>query len=319
MRCRGLLVAAGLLLLVPATADADRADVTVDLGTRQTNAPATLKLDVVFRHPDDPNAKPPPIRGGEYRLPAGTRIDTAGTPKCEATDEELRARGPAACPADTRVGTGSLVAITGFGPPADPAGGDVTIFNGENQIIEVVTAPDTDRVLGLDRVTVEGSTLTPHPPRTPGGPPDGETAIKEVHLIFDRPRYVTSPPDCPASGWIYGATLQFGDGGTHAESGVLPCDGSAAGGGVAGRPPMAFVARRPARPRVGRLTRFRFRLGSSNPACVRGAKVRFAGRRARTDANGIAFVTATLRRPGRHLVNASKRGCRTARASVIAR
>ena len=187
------------------------------------------------------------------------------------------------------------------------------IFNGENQIIEVVTASGSDRVVGMDRVSVDGNVLTPHPPRTPGGPPDGETSIKEIHLTFDRAGYVTTPPNCPANGWAYGASVTFGDGGTHAESGVLPCIQARAA-----RPPMAFVARRPARPRTDRPTRFRFRLASTNPSCIRGAKVRFAGRRARTNSRGAAFITATLNRPGRHLMNASKRGCRTARASVIA-
>jgi hypothetical protein len=215
------------------------------------------------------------------------------------------------------VGAGTLTAITGFGPPTDPLQGDVHAFNGPGQIVEVVTAPGTDRVLGMDRLTIDGSTLTAHPPDTPGGPPDGKTSVKEIRLTVDRPGYMTTPEDCPQRGWSYGASFAFADGGTHVESGVLPCD-RAAGGGTA-RPPMAFVARRPTRPRVGRRTRFRFRLGSTDRRCVLGAKVRFAGRRAQTDRRGVAFITATLNRPGRHLMNASKRGCRTARASVIAK
>src|SRR4051794_10178097 len=58
MMVRGLLTGAALALLAPATAAAaDRADFLLDMGTRAPGAGAALRFDVVFRHPDDPNAK----------------------------------------------------------------------------------------------------------------------------------------------------------------------------------------------------------------------------------------------------------------------
>ena len=93
-------------------------------------------------------------RRGMFRLPAGTRIDTNAVAKCTATDEELRAQGrrrPA--PRARKVGAGTLTAVTGFGPPADPVAGEVTVFNGDGQLIELVTVPDTDRSAGFDRLT----------------------------------------------------------------------------------------------------------------------------------------------------------------------
>jgi hypothetical protein len=289
---------------------ADRAEVKVGLGTQTPGAGATLKFDIVFRNPDDPNGKPPVITGGVYRLPEGTRVNTGAVPQCTASDDELRARGPSACPAESRVGSGTLTAVTGFGPPTDPVSGDVHVFNGPGQIIEVVTAPGTEATAGFDRLTVSGSNLIAHPPSTPGGPPDGQTAIKEIHLTIDRAGYATAPPTCDRrAGWAYGGSLDFADG-SHAEvAHVLPC--------TAVRPALA-LAMQPRRVRIGRSTTFRFVVRSSDAACVRGAKVRFAGKRARTSVQGLAAITTRLKRAGTYRVSVSKRGCRTARGSVTA-
>jgi hypothetical protein len=62
----------------------------------------------------------------------------------------------------------------------------------------------------------------------------------------------------------------------------------------------------------------RFAVRSASADCRRGAKVRFAGRRALTNARGRAAITTTLREARRYPVNVSKRGCRTARGAVTA-
>jgi hypothetical protein len=309
MMVRGLLMGAAIALLAPGVAAAaDRADFVLDMGTREQGAGAALRLDVVLRHPDDPNAKPPPITGATYRLPAGTRIDTAAVTRCAATDDEIRAVGPSACPADSRVGGGTLTAMTGFGPPTDPLAGDIHAFNADGQIIEVVTAPGTDRVAGIDRLTVAGSTLTAHPPMTPGGPPDGQTSIREVHLLVDRPGYATAPPTCPIAGrWSYGATAQFADGGTGVVSGTLACARELV--------PLRLTAE-PRRIRAGRSSTVRFVVQSSDPDCVSGAAVRFIGRRVVTDARGVATIRTTPARAGRRRASVAKPGCRPARTSV---
>ena len=196
----GVTAAALLIGTGTASAQGSYGDFRFDLGTQQPGAGATLRFDVAYRNPSDPNAKPPPVSGAVFRLPEGTRIDTNAVPQCAATDEQIRAQGSAACPAASKVGTGTLTAITGFGPPADPVQGDVHVFNGDRQLIEIVTVPDTDRAAGFDRLTIEGSTLTAHPPATPGGPPDGRTSVKDIHLVVDRAGYATAPPTCPPAG-----------------------------------------------------------------------------------------------------------------------
>jgi hypothetical protein len=220
-------------------------------------------------------------------------------------------QGSSACPADTKVGSGTLTAITGFGPPADPVTGDVTVFNGDKQLIEIVTVPGSTTSAGFDRLTIEGNTLTAHPPSTPGGPPDGRTSVKDIHLTVDRAGYATAPPDCPAGGWRYGASYEFANGAKHEIEHTLPCRASQR----VARPALALAAS-PRRLRAGRRATVRFMVRSASAACRRGAKVRFAGKRALTDASGRATIRTKIHRAGRHPVNVSRRGCRTARGFV---
>ena len=191
-----------------------RADFALGFSTKSRGARAALTLHVVYKAPGDPNAKPSPIRKVVVRAPRGTRFHTGAVAKCEASDDELQAEGRGACPAASRVGAGKLTADTGFGPPVDPLAGDLTLFNSGTAIIEVVTAPGTDRVLGIDRLKIAGSTLTGHPPTTPGGPPDGETAVRQIDFTIEKKTgYVTTPRTCPRSRrWTSRGTFGFKDG-----------------------------------------------------------------------------------------------------------
>jgi sugar lactone lactonase YvrE len=88
---------------------------------------------------------------------------------------------------------------------------------------------------------------------------------------------------------------------------------------VAPRPlrPRIRLSVSPRRVRAGVRVRFRFRarLGRRG-AALRGARVRFAGRRARTNRRGRTAIVAVLARPGVHPAVARKRGLRTGRARV---
>ncbi len=204
----GVVVAALIAGTGTASAQGSYGDFELDLGTTEAGTEAKPSFVVRYRNPDDPNGKPPPIKAAVFRLPPETRIDTAAVERCTASNEEIRAAGPSACPPGSRVGAGKLSAVTGFGPPTDPVAGDVTVFNGPDQLIEVVTVPGTQTVAGMDRLTIEGNVLTAHPPATPGGPPDGRTSIKDIQLTLDRPGYVTAPPTCGSAGWGYSAPLR---------------------------------------------------------------------------------------------------------------
>ena len=71
------------------------------------------------------------------------------------------------------------------------------------------------------------------------------------------------------------------------------------------------IAVRPRRTRVGRRTAFRFAASYShagNRCVVSGALIRFAGRRAKTNARGDATIRVRFRRAGRRRVVVSRRG-----------
>jgi hypothetical protein len=199
-------VAALAALMTAAPADASAGErATLAMPFTETVAGRSTGLEIAVRYmaPDDPDAKPPAITRAEFELPAGTALDLGAVPACTATDHELQLRGRDACPVGSRVGTGELVAITGFGAPIDPVHADVTIFNGRGELIELVTFAGTNVYAGSDRLTVEGTTLRANPPVVPGGPPDGRTAVREIRVSIPartgaagRP-YLTTPSACP--------------------------------------------------------------------------------------------------------------------------
>jgi len=92
------------------------------------------------------------------------------------------------------------------------------------------------------------------------------------------------------------------------------------GPGPGGNPARLSLSVRPGTVRTGDRTRFAFRVrrGSARGAAVPGALVRFAGRTARADSRGRAFIVRRLGTPRPWRATATKRGFRRASASVRA-
>jgi hypothetical protein len=314
--CMGLAAATGLAATTCGIAGAttgSRADFALGFSTPKPGTRAALVLHVVYKAAGDPDAKPSPIRKVVIAAPAGTRFDTGAVPGCKASDEELQAQGSGACPAESRIGAGKLKADSGFGPPADPIDGDLALFNTGDAVLEVVTAPGTDRVLGTDRLRIEGSTLSGAPPVTPGGPPDGETAVRQIDFtIAAATGFVTTPGTCPASReWTSSGTFGFKDGAEETLTASVACERAAAA-------PSARLVLVPQRVRVGRAIRFSARVVGAGAACSRGASVRVGGRRVRTGRDGRARLEVVVHRAGAHSATAKKRGCPTLRTGFVA-
>jgi hypothetical protein len=221
VKARGAAVTVAAVLALASGALAgqtDRGRFHLGVGVPDPDSPTGLKLRVLYANPDDPEAKPSPVTGATFRLPRGMRIDTGAVPQCTASDEEIQALGRDACPAESEVGSGRLVARTGV-PGADEVHADIVAFNGDEEIVEVVFFEGTNAVAGFDRLTLDGNVLTAHPPATPGGPPDGKTAVQRIFLeiplrIGDGDRaYVTTPPRCRGGRWKASADYEFADGG----------------------------------------------------------------------------------------------------------
>ena len=292
------------LLAAPAAGAAgERAELAVPFKATTPGTETGLNLLVRYLNPQDRDAKPPAVTKVVIRLPEGTRIDTTALPACEATNEEIQARGRDACPPASKIGAGKLKAYTGG--PGDPMSTDLTLFNGPGQIVEVVTFEGTNTTAGIDRLTIEGSVLTGAPPFVPGGPPDGRTAVSEI--VWDVPahgRYLVTPPGCDGT-WSTAGEFGFSDGGETTVAGTQPCTPARAGTTPA---PLRVVAT----PRTlvrGRPTRVRVRLTSGDPACLRGATVRIGRRSARTDEDGRATLVALVRYLHRPSVRVATPAC----------
>ena len=314
MRRQATLAALAALALPAAPAAAgERADFALGLSPRAPGATGPMTLHVRFKAPGDPEGKPPPIRAAVFDAPEGTRFDASHAAACEASDAELQARGAAACPADSRLGTGTLAAMTGFGSPFDPVTARLDLFRTQEGLVEIVSEPVTGAYLGSDHLTINGSRLTAHPPRTPGGPPDGETAVRTIDWRVDRAGYVVAPPACPASGaWTASATFTF-DGATERDESTTPCEPGEAAPAPSPSPPRSRqllppLLVSPARVRARRTARVTAQLAAS-ARCRRGALVRVAGRRARTNSSGRAVLRVRLRRAGRYRVLAGRAHC----------
>jgi hypothetical protein len=188
-------------------------------------SPTGVALGVTYRQPGDPQAKPPAVTGVRIGLPTGTTVHLGAVPVCSASDPTIELLGDAACPRASRVGSGTLSAVTGFGPPVDPFRADIGVFNDASGFVEVVTLPGMSLPALDTRVTVTGDTLTAQVPPIPGGPPDFHTAVRDIALTFSASNgYVTTPPSCPPTHqWESTAQFSFADGTAQSAIATTPC------------------------------------------------------------------------------------------------
>lgn len=310
---RALLAALVIVSAVLGPAPGARADSTpaadFDLALSSTT-PGTstgMKIHVFFRRPGDAQAKPSPQRHVAIDLPAGSRIDGGAIPACAASDSELTVGGGGACPADTRIGTGTLTVLTGGGPAFDPFVDDVLIFNAGREWAELFTkhGTTTNTAVGRRRYS-SSSTFTEDPGPMPGGPPDGESAVRE--FTFELPArvgpqgrpFITTPTTCPASGrWISNLAFTTADGHAYAVSSSTPC--------AAPRPPAAcrrvfhVPLPRAARARGARVYVF---YGGSRQRLLIGPRSSVSVNLAALSRGGHAVVVLVRARHGRSVVRA---------------
>jgi hypothetical protein len=312
-RCGAAGAAVALGLLPVGGARAAQSDFSLSFMSQRPATATALHLGIVYRKPSDPNGKPSPIRHLVTAAPPGTRFNLA-MPRCTATDQEIMADGPSACPERSKVGEGTLTAITGFGPPVDPYPTDVTIFNTGQGILEILTDQRTGGTLADDRIQIKGNVMIGNPPSVPGGPPDGQTAVRKIDFTFPATtRFVTTPPSCRHHEWASNASFTFADGTTQHVSSTTPCVARA--DHVAPRIAIAGVPRRCVR------RAFRVRVRIRERSTLRRVSVRLDGRvRRTTRGTRITFrVPVGALRPGRHLLSIVARDAAGNRARRTAR
>lgn len=209
------------------------------------------------------------------------------------------------------MGSGALTVDTGF-PGAEDFRTDVTIFKTRVGFLELIQAAGTNTTLAVDRATVQGTRITGMPPSTPGGPPDGRTAVRRIDFVFD-PGYITTPPTCTGS-WTFRGAFTFNDGLVDKAELAQPCEVPAAAV-VVQRPKLQLTAS-PIRAVAGRRTRLRVRVSSTSKACVQGARLLLGARRVRLSGDGRAVVVHRFPGPGAFHFIATARGCVRATRTV---
>ena len=224
------IIALLVLLSAPAAAraqpDLPRQDLTMRFTTAAPGKSTGTRVSILFRDPSDRNGKPIPVRREVFTFPRGTRFDPSVVPACDASSEELMVLGESACPAESRIGGGTATGVSGT--PFDPIPLDIAGFENGGGLSLLTTV----RPLGfrfVARAVRDGRTLTVEYPRAPGGPPDGQTALREVHNQFHarsvgRRAYVRTPAICPRSRrWKFVGRFTYSDGVTETAVSMQRC------------------------------------------------------------------------------------------------
>lgn len=113
------------------------------------------------------------------------------------------------------------------------------IFHAPGQLLSIATPPNSDRVLVIGHLHIEGRRLVnvvaedSNPPSAPGGPPDGLTNTESVKVETqprssgkhgDRRHFLTTPRRCPDSGhWTSRMIVTYEDGEVERSKSRTPC------------------------------------------------------------------------------------------------
>lgn len=232
VRAIAAMAAAGAAAALPAAAHAGpRADYRQVFTTTVPGASTGTDTRILYRHPDDPNAKPIPVRQEIFTFPLGTRFDDSVVPDCTVSDLELQLLGESACPEETWIGSGhGNTSMTGFPGPDETAIVTEGFEQGSGRF-RVIGGPEEFAMRFVAHGRREGRIVTVDVPRTPGGPPDGEAALRRVHNIFParslgRRAYVRTPRSCPSTGvWTFKVRMTFADGAVERNVHRMPCRG----------------------------------------------------------------------------------------------
>jgi hypothetical protein len=244
MKAHGItaVLAAMACALLPAAAAAQTGSrQTAELSFLETEPGAStgFTLEIDYVNPEDPSAKPPAVRRVVQRFAEGTRIDTSIPERCGATDPQLMLQGADACPAGSRVGSGTVTVDTG--QPGRFIVADTVFLNNTDELILV----STDRGTGarvVTRAAVEKDRIVTELAPLPGSPPDGG-AIDVVDFRIDKVTrvvggeergYVTTPATCPAGGWVNSISFTYADGVTQTTSNGSGCSPATLVGGPPG-------------------------------------------------------------------------------------
>ncbi|MFL5955136.1 MAG: hypothetical protein ACJ76I_13625 [Gaiellaceae bacterium] len=226
------------LAAAPAAADpasGPRETVDQTYTTTVPGAASGLGYSGTYHAANDPKGSPPYMRQMTFYPPSGAVYDTSAPDACTATDLELEARGPAACPPGSIIGSGTTSGII-YEPVAhsfvfDQYSHHLDIVNNTGEQVILVESEGWTVVRGKYQpdgsVVFHSPTCFPAPPA--GGCPDdyvlqlGTTSTIGAYTRNGR-NYFTTPPTCPAEGyWTTRIHFEWADGTTDDVAPHEPC------------------------------------------------------------------------------------------------
>jgi hypothetical protein len=246
MRSRGVAAAvvASLLLALFASAAAaapgkgPRATVNETLTSTRPSSPTGVAYDGRYHATGKPKDAPPYMKRMVFYPPKGMRYDTSVPARCTATDVELQADGPDACPAGSKLGGGTTEGLFYY-PFAhqilfDHYHHHVDVMNGPGQQIVLVHSEGYTVVRGIVR---PNNTIDFHQPTCFPAPPTGcadnyivQLASKTKLARYTKSAngrlrsYATAPPRCPRSRhWTTHVKFWWGDGKVETVPTTTPC------------------------------------------------------------------------------------------------
>jgi hypothetical protein len=189
-------------------------------------------------------AAPPPLSAIDFSFPSELGFATSGLGLAACQPAPLEREGEAACPANSKVGSGSAVVAVQFGS-------NLVV---EDVALELYAGPSPDGYLHLlieaygkwpieARIIMEGVVLPGHLritiPAVSGVPGAPDVSLVRLtvtlggaityyervhgHVRTYRPRGIGLPSNCPHGGWRFGATLAFIGGERGHASDVVGC------------------------------------------------------------------------------------------------
>ena len=229
------LVVCGLTVVVGgvATAAALGASEATTYSVKQTSkAPGSstgITFKIAFGDPQAPSGLPSGLKNFKIKLHKGSKIDPAGAPQCVASNEDVMTKGAGACPAATRIGSGSAAATTAAGQTVTV---DAAIFNerlGKRNAFLFIFLLNDAYVTAFD-AAVKGNTISSEG-LTGALPGDfvvtqfnGSIAKHSKGRGKRKHNLISAPPACPKSKkWTNTATFVFQDNSSDTGSSTSAC------------------------------------------------------------------------------------------------
>lgn len=225
----GLMGVVGAATAAAALASSEATTFSVKHSARAEGVSTGIAFKIAFADPDAPNGLPSGLKSFKIKLHKGSKIDPKGAAQCTVSNEALMSQGAAACPASSRIGTGTASATSAAGQTVTV---DAVIFNervdGGDAFLFVFLVNDAF-VTAFD-AAIKGGTISS---QGLTGTIPGDLVVTRFNGTIGkhstgrgkrRHDLITTPSACPRSKkWTNGGTFAFQNGNKDSATSTSPC------------------------------------------------------------------------------------------------